>query len=112
MVFQERMLHGKSTEARLEEILQSGKEYLPQAMHLTDQNSGVHLSDLITFMTEFRIIVNSLQPPEIIDLHTDTEQRLVELLTKVLPHHHALDFPRVRSFGSFEPKDVSSDYLE
>ncbi|GFT24474.1 uncharacterized protein TNCV_3252911 [Trichonephila clavipes] len=39
MVFQERMLHGEPTEARLEEILQSGKEYLPRAMHLTDQNS-------------------------------------------------------------------------
>ncbi|GFU97177.1 uncharacterized protein TNCV_1526571 [Trichonephila clavipes] len=39
MVFQERMLHGEPTEARLEEILQSGKEYLSRAMHLTDQNS-------------------------------------------------------------------------
>ncbi|GFU73973.1 uncharacterized protein TNCV_3784881 [Trichonephila clavipes] len=38
-VFQERMLHGEPTEARLEEILQSGKEYLPLAMHLTDQKS-------------------------------------------------------------------------
>ncbi|GFT07449.1 hypothetical protein TNCV_3789271 [Trichonephila clavipes] len=73
---------------------------------------GVHLSDFITFMTQFRIIVNGLQPPEIIDLHTDPEQRIVELLTKVLPHHHPLDIPRVRAFASFEPKDVSSDYLE
>ncbi|GFV23191.1 uncharacterized protein TNCV_2943511 [Trichonephila clavipes] len=39
MVFQERMLYGEPTEARLEEILQSGKEYLPRAMHITDQNS-------------------------------------------------------------------------
>ncbi|GFW87266.1 uncharacterized protein TNCV_4313891 [Trichonephila clavipes] len=37
MVFRERMLHGEPTDARLEEILQSGKEYLPRAM--TDQNS-------------------------------------------------------------------------
>ncbi|GFT06252.1 hypothetical protein TNCV_800601 [Trichonephila clavipes] len=50
--------------------------------------------------------------PEIIELHTDTEQRIVELLIKVLPHHHSLDIPRVRAFASFEPKDVSSDYLE
>ncbi|GFW99417.1 hypothetical protein TNCV_3007191 [Trichonephila clavipes] len=35
-----------------------------------------------------------------------------ELLTKVLPHHHPLDIPRVRAIASFEPKDVSSDYLE
>ncbi|GFV14725.1 hypothetical protein TNCV_2586981 [Trichonephila clavipes] len=49
-------------------------------------------------MTQFRIIVNGLQPPEIIDLHTDTEQRIVELLTKVLPEHHPLDIPRVRAF--------------
>ncbi|GFY70440.1 uncharacterized protein TNIN_145241, partial [Trichonephila inaurata madagascariensis] len=27
------------SEARLEEILQSGKEYLPRAMHMTDENS-------------------------------------------------------------------------
>ncbi|GFS47572.1 hypothetical protein TNCV_4220081 [Trichonephila clavipes] len=47
------------------------------------QYQGVHLSDYITFMTQFRIIVNGLQPPEIIDLHTDTEQRIGELLTKV-----------------------------
>ncbi|GFT68744.1 hypothetical protein TNCV_684191 [Trichonephila clavipes] len=73
---------------------------------------GVHLSDFITFMTQFRIIVNGLQPPEIIDLHTDTEQRIVELLTKVLPDHNSLDILRVRAFASFEPKDVSSDYLE
>ncbi|GFV88537.1 transposable element Tcb1 transposase [Trichonephila clavipes] len=39
MVFQERMSYGEPTEARLEETLQSGKEYLPQAMHMTDQNS-------------------------------------------------------------------------
>ncbi|GFX32218.1 hypothetical protein TNCV_1673261 [Trichonephila clavipes] len=61
----------------------------------------VHLSDFITFMTQFRIIVNGLQPPEIIDLHTDTEQRIVELLTKVLPHHHPLDISRVRAIASF-----------
>ncbi|GFY31868.1 hypothetical protein TNCV_4201761 [Trichonephila clavipes] len=36
----------------------------------------------------------------------------MELLTKVLPRHHPLDIPRVRAFASFEPKDVSSDYLE
>ncbi|GFT83718.1 uncharacterized protein TNCV_3891011 [Trichonephila clavipes] len=69
MVFQERMLHGEPTEARLEEILQSGNEY-------------------------------------------DSEQRIVELLTKVLPDHHSLDIPRVRAFARFEPKDVSSDYVE
>ncbi|GFT65269.1 hypothetical protein TNCV_1559251 [Trichonephila clavipes] len=63
-------------------------------------------------MTQFRIIVNGLQPPEIIDLHTDTEQRIVELLTKVLHDHHSLDIPRVRAFACFEPKDVSSDYVE
>ncbi|GFU25325.1 hypothetical protein TNCV_2903531 [Trichonephila clavipes] len=73
---------------------------------------GVHPSDFITFMTQFRIIVNGLQPPKIIDIHTDPEQRIVELLTKVLPHHHPLDISRVRAFASFEPKDVSSDYLE
>ncbi|GFX94422.1 uncharacterized protein TNCV_4294651 [Trichonephila clavipes] len=39
MVFQERMLHGEPTEARLEEILHILKEYLPRAMHMTDQNS-------------------------------------------------------------------------
>ncbi|GFT72073.1 uncharacterized protein TNCV_2715401 [Trichonephila clavipes] len=39
MVFQEHMLYGEPTEARLEEILQNGKEYLPRAMHMADQNS-------------------------------------------------------------------------
>ncbi|GFT20161.1 uncharacterized protein TNCV_763271 [Trichonephila clavipes] len=39
MVFLERMLYGEPTEARLEEILQSGKDYLPRAMHRTDQNN-------------------------------------------------------------------------
>ncbi|GFT54820.1 uncharacterized protein TNCV_2502001 [Trichonephila clavipes] len=39
MVFQEHMLYGEPTEARLEEILQNGKEHLPRAMHMTDQNS-------------------------------------------------------------------------
>ncbi|GFW46588.1 uncharacterized protein TNCV_1936581 [Trichonephila clavipes] len=52
----------------------------------------------------------NLQP--IIDLHTETEKRIVELLTKVLPHHHSLDIPSFRAFASFEPKDVSSDYSE
>ncbi|GFX42239.1 hypothetical protein TNCV_4310741 [Trichonephila clavipes] len=63
-------------------------------------------------MTHFRIIDNGLQPPAIIDLYTETEKRIVELLTKVLPHHHPLDIPCFRPFESFEPKDVSSDYLE
>ncbi|GFV62622.1 uncharacterized protein TNCV_2528471 [Trichonephila clavipes] len=99
MVFQEQMLYGEPTEARLEETLQNGKEYLPGAMHMTDQNS-------------FRIIVNGLQPPEIIDLHTDTEQRIGELLTKVLPDHYSPDILRVRAFARSEPKDVSSDYVE
>ncbi|GFT96135.1 hypothetical protein TNCV_1848901, partial [Trichonephila clavipes] len=76
------------------------------------QYQRVHLSDYITFMTQFRIIVNGLQHPEIIDLHTDTEQRIVELLTTVLPDHHSLDIPRVRAFAGSEPKDVSSDYVE
>ncbi|GFX28094.1 hypothetical protein TNCV_424211 [Trichonephila clavipes] len=74
------------------------------------QYQGVHLSDYITFMTEFRIIVNGLQPPEIIDLHT--EQRIGELLTKVFPDHHSLDILRIRAFARSEPKDVSSDYVE
>ncbi|GFW07725.1 uncharacterized protein TNCV_3918581 [Trichonephila clavipes] len=54
-----------------------------------------------------------LQPVNgIIDLHTETEKRIVELLTKVLPHHHPLDIPGFRALASFEPKDVPSDYLE
>ncbi|GFT54821.1 uncharacterized protein TNCV_2502011 [Trichonephila clavipes] len=68
MVFQEHMLYGEPTEARLEEILQNGKEYLPRAMHMTDQNSV--------------LLNHGLQPPEIIDLHT--EQRIGELLTIIL----------------------------
>ncbi|GFY29761.1 hypothetical protein TNCV_1813381 [Trichonephila clavipes] len=46
------------------------------------------------------------------NLHTDTEQRIGELLTKVLPDHHPLDILRVRVFARSEPKDVSSDYVE
>ncbi|GFW42098.1 hypothetical protein TNCV_1905561 [Trichonephila clavipes] len=53
-----------------------------------------------------------LATPEIIDLHTETEKRIVELLTKVLPHHPPLEIPCFRAFASFEPSDVSSDYLE
>ncbi|GFT56505.1 hypothetical protein TNCV_3508511 [Trichonephila clavipes] len=63
-------------------------------------------------MTQFRIIVNGLQPPEIINLHTDTKQRTGELLTKVLPDRHSLDILRVRAFARSEPKYVSSDYVE
>ncbi|GFU53775.1 hypothetical protein TNCV_3472211 [Trichonephila clavipes] len=63
-------------------------------------------------MTHFRIILNGLQPPEITDLHTETEKRIVELLTKVLSHHHPLDIPCFRALASFESKDVSSDFLE
>ncbi|GFS98152.1 uncharacterized protein TNCV_1765571 [Trichonephila clavipes] len=45
MVFQEHMLYGEPTEERLEEILQNGKEYLPLAMHMTDQNSRIGVAD-------------------------------------------------------------------
>ncbi|GFX86608.1 hypothetical protein TNCV_462281 [Trichonephila clavipes] len=76
------------------------------------QYQGVHLSDYITFMTQFRIIVNGLQPSKIIDLHTDTEQLIGKLLTQVIPDHHSLDIFRVRAFARSEPKDVSSDYVE
>ncbi|GFY42570.1 hypothetical protein TNIN_197671 [Trichonephila inaurata madagascariensis] len=73
---------------------------------------GAHLSVFITFMMHFRIIVNGLQTPEIIDLQTETEKCIVELLTKVLPHHHPLDIPCFIPFASFEPADVYSDYME
>ncbi|GFW10608.1 uncharacterized protein TNCV_894031 [Trichonephila clavipes] len=95
MVFQEQMLYGEPTEARLEEILQNGKEYLPRAMHMTDQNS--------VLSNHCQRLANSR------DLHT--EQRIGELLTKVLPDH-SLDILRVRAFARSEPKDVSSDYVE
>ncbi|GFX36786.1 uncharacterized protein TNCV_5036221 [Trichonephila clavipes] len=111
MVFQEHMLYGEPTEARLEEILQNGK-HGGRARLSSLLYQGVHLSDYITFMTQFRIIVNGLQPPEIIDLHTDTEQRIGELLTKVFPDHHSLDILRVRAFARSEPKNESSDYVE
>ncbi|GFV47661.1 hypothetical protein TNCV_1708571 [Trichonephila clavipes] len=65
---------------------------------------GVHLSNFITFMMHFRIIVNGVLPTEIIVLHTETEKRIVELLTKVLPHHYPLDIPCFRAFASFESK--------
>ncbi|GFX21762.1 uncharacterized protein TNCV_546991 [Trichonephila clavipes] len=39
MVFQERMLHGEPTEAKLVEILKNGKEYLPLGMHMTDESN-------------------------------------------------------------------------
>ncbi|GFU91757.1 uncharacterized protein TNCV_3994591 [Trichonephila clavipes] len=39
MVFQERMLHGEPTEAKLQEILKNGKEYLPLDMHMMEENS-------------------------------------------------------------------------
>ncbi|GFX92069.1 uncharacterized protein TNCV_471781 [Trichonephila clavipes] len=39
MVFQERMLHGERTETKWEKILKNGKEYLPLAMLMTDENS-------------------------------------------------------------------------
>ncbi|GFV08696.1 uncharacterized protein TNCV_4055801 [Trichonephila clavipes] len=39
MVFQERMLHGEPSEAKLEEILKNGKEYLTLVIHMTDENS-------------------------------------------------------------------------
>ncbi|GFX74684.1 hypothetical protein TNCV_3121141 [Trichonephila clavipes] len=49
---------------------------------------------------------------KVIDLQTKTLQRIVELLTKVLPHHQPNDVPCFTPFTSFEPADVSCDYLE
>ncbi|GFW05465.1 hypothetical protein TNCV_2584451 [Trichonephila clavipes] len=60
--------------------------------------------------SQAKVSNHGLQPPEIIDLHT--EQRIGELLTKVFPDHHSLDILRVRAFARSEPKDVSSDYVE
>ncbi|GFU02136.1 uncharacterized protein TNCV_533441 [Trichonephila clavipes] len=48
----------------------------------------------------------------IIDLHTETEKSIVELLTKLLPHHCPLVSPCFRAFASFESKDVYSDHLK
>ncbi|GFU77788.1 uncharacterized protein TNCV_1137961 [Trichonephila clavipes] len=56
MLFQERMLHGEPTEERLEDILQSGKEYLPRAM--TDQNSTCgRLGHVYKFTKRFDTLV-------------------------------------------------------
>ncbi|GFY58342.1 hypothetical protein TNIN_245181 [Trichonephila inaurata madagascariensis] len=50
--------------------------------------------------------------PDFIDLQTETKKRIVELLTKVLPHHQPLDVACFTTFACFEPADVYSDYLE
>ncbi|GFV98925.1 uncharacterized protein TNCV_904661 [Trichonephila clavipes] len=44
MVFQERIWYGEPTEARLEEILQRRKEYLPRALHMTEAVDGIFLA--------------------------------------------------------------------
>ncbi|GFT63136.1 uncharacterized protein TNCV_1801941 [Trichonephila clavipes] len=56
MVFQERMLHGEPTEANLEEILKNGKEYLPFAMHMTDENSVAFRCNSFTLSVSSRVI--------------------------------------------------------
>ncbi|GFW43839.1 hypothetical protein TNCV_2854721 [Trichonephila clavipes] len=71
-----------------------------------------NLSAFIPFMMHFRIIVKGLLAAEIIDLQTETKKRIVELLTKVLPHHQLLDVPCFTLFTCFEPADEYSDYLE
>ncbi|GFW54120.1 hypothetical protein TNCV_3829281 [Trichonephila clavipes] len=98
------------------------REHFGQQLHKTLFSVGVEVNNLGSLQavdndSKLRHklsnnCLNGLPPPDIIDLHTDTEQRLVELLTKVLPDHHHLDIPRVRAFASFEPKDVSSYYWE
>ncbi|GFU33773.1 uncharacterized protein TNCV_7661 [Trichonephila clavipes] len=73
MVFQERMLNGEPTEAKLEEILKNAKEYLPIAMHMTEENSREYKSLTAFLCNSFTVSASS---------------RVIMWFKILLPHQH------------------------
>ncbi|GFY72292.1 hypothetical protein TNIN_19111 [Trichonephila inaurata madagascariensis] len=72
----------------------------------------VDLGDYITFMMNFRTILNSLKSSELIQLETVYAMDLIDLLMQVLPDHEPHDVPWFKCFSYFEPADLHSDYME
>ncbi|GFY39234.1 hypothetical protein TNIN_168241 [Trichonephila inaurata madagascariensis] len=70
------------------------------------------LRDYITFMMNFRTILNSLKPSEVIQLETVYAMDIIDLLMQVLPDHEPNDVPWFECFSYFEPAGLHSDYME
>ncbi|GFY04591.1 uncharacterized protein TNCV_4416751 [Trichonephila clavipes] len=89
MVFQERMLHGEPTEAKSEEILKDGKEYLPLAMLMTDENSvrcrQCTIVSKVVFSNTREILQGILPLPFI---HSQCFVRVIMWFKLLLPRHH------------------------
>ncbi|GFX52748.1 uncharacterized protein TNCV_2921901 [Trichonephila clavipes] len=80
MVFQERMLHGEPTDAKLEEILKHGKEYLPLAILMTDENS-------VRWQTMYNY-VKSVFPQHQGNSSRNCFVRVIMWFKLLLPHQH------------------------
>ncbi|GFY64496.1 hypothetical protein TNIN_47691 [Trichonephila inaurata madagascariensis] len=70
------------------------------------------LGDYITFMMNFRTVLNSLKPSEGIQLETVYAMDIIDLLMQVLPDHEPHDVSWLECFSYFEPADLHSDYME
>ncbi|GFX46315.1 hypothetical protein TNCV_1234311 [Trichonephila clavipes] len=70
------------------------------------------LGDYITFMTNFRGILNRLKPSEVILLKTVYAVNIIDLMMQVLPDHEPHDVPWFESFSYFEPADLDSEFME
>ncbi|GFV38510.1 hypothetical protein TNCV_3490991 [Trichonephila clavipes] len=70
------------------------------------------LGDYITFMTNFRGILNRLKPSEVILLETVYAVNIIDLMMEVLPDHEPHDVPWFESFSYFEPADLDSEFME
>ncbi|GFS59714.1 hypothetical protein TNCV_4476681 [Trichonephila clavipes] len=61
------------------------------------------LGDYITFMTNFRGVLNRLKPSEVIELETVYAVNIIELMMQVLPDHEPHEVPGFQQFSHLNP---------
>ncbi|GFX93267.1 hypothetical protein TNCV_4761461 [Trichonephila clavipes] len=70
------------------------------------------LGDYITFMMNFRGVLNRLKPSEVIELETVYAVNIIDVMMEILPYHDPHDVPWFESFSSFEPADLDNEFME
>ncbi|GFY13489.1 uncharacterized protein TNCV_1803601 [Trichonephila clavipes] len=83
-------------------------------MHWSEQTHcghEFHLRCLLRHL-DFRSIINTLKPSEVIALEPIYTVDLVEKMQQLLPNLDPWDIPTFKTFANSEPVDVFDDYLE
>ncbi|GFY68830.1 hypothetical protein TNIN_85831 [Trichonephila inaurata madagascariensis] len=75
-------------------------------------NQEADLGDYITFMMNFRTVLNNLKHSEVIELQTVYGMNIIDLMMQILPDNEPHNAPWLECFSYSEPADLHSDHVE